>query len=134
MIDPIADMLNRIRNAQAVLKETVSVPFSNIKFEIAKILEKEGYLGKLEKKKRGELKFFEIILKYDKDENNKDVPAISSIKRISKSGQRVYKKKIELKPILGGYGIAVISTSKGMMTNKEARKKKLGGEIICEVW
>lgn len=138
MTDPITDMLNRIRNAQAVQKEAVLVPFSNIKFLLAKILEKEGYIEKVEKKKKkkGNIKMFEITLKYDKEKDNKEKlkPAISGIKRISKQGQRIYLKSQKLKPVFGGYGISIISTSKGLMTDKEARKKKLGGEVICEIW
>jgi len=129
MTDPISDMLTSIKNAQAVLKETVEVPFSNFKYEIAKILEKNGFIAKAEKKGKKIKKLIEITLKYD----NKR-PAISGLKKISKPGQRIYKKAKELKPVKGGYGIAIISTSKGLMTNKEARKQKLGGEVICEMW
>ncbi len=129
MTDPISDMLTSIKNAQAVLKETVEVPFSNFKYEIAKILEKNGFIAKTEKKGKKIKKLIEITLKYD----NKR-PAISGLKKISKPGQRIYKKAKELKPVKGGYGIAIISTSKGLMTNKEARKQKLGGEVICEMW
>ncbi len=126
MTDPIADMLNRIRNAQAVSKETVVIPFSNLKYEIAKILEKQGFVEKLEKKGRKPRKVFEITLKY---------PAvISGLRRTSKPGQRIYTSAKEIKPVRGGYGILIVSTSKGLMTNKEAKRKKLGGEIICEIW
>jgi len=129
MVDPITDMLNRIRNAQAVLKETVEVPFSNLKYEIAKILEKNGFIEKVEKKGKKTKKIIEITLKYD----NK-IPAISGLKRISKPGQTIYLGHRKIKRVKGGYGIAIISTSKGLMTDKEARKQKLGGEVICEVW
>lgn len=126
MTDPIADMLNRIRNAQAVSKETVVIPYSNLKYEIAKILEKQKLIGKIEKKGRSPRKIIEIALKY---------PAvISGLRRISKPGQRIYARAKEIKPVRGGYGISIISTPKGLMTNKEARRKKLGGEIICEIW
>lgn len=125
MVDPIADMLNRIRNAQAVLKETVDFPFSNLKYEIAKILEKSGFVKKVEKKKNN----LEISLKYE----NK-IPVISGLKRISKSGQRIYASWQEIKKIKGGYGLAVVSTSRGLMTDKEARKQKLGGEVLCKIW
>ena len=139
MTDPITDMLNRIGNAQAVLKERVSIPFSNLKYEIAKILEKEGFVKKVERRGRKEKKILEITLKYTKgtpvgEKVGKMKPAISGLKRISKPGQRIYVKAKEIKPVRGGYGMAIISTPKGLMTNKEARKKKLGGEIICEVW
>jgi small subunit ribosomal protein S8 len=129
MTDPISDMLNRIRNAQAVLKETVDIPFSDLKYGIAKILEKKGFITKVEKKGKKVRRTVEITLKY-----NAKQPAISGLKRISKPGQRIYKNAKEIKPVKGGYGVAVISTSKGLMTDKEARKKKLGGEILCEIW
>jgi len=129
MTDPITDLLNRIRNAQSVLKKTVGVPFSNLKYEITKILEREKFIEKVAKTGKRTKKFIEITLKYD----NK-IPAISGLKRISKPGQRIYKKFKEMKPVKGGYGIAIISTSKGLMIDKEARKQKLGGEVICEIW
>lgn len=130
MTDPVTDMLNRIRNAQAVLEETVDIPLSNLKYEVAKILEKGGFVAGVEKKGKKTKKVIEITLKY-----NEKVPAISGLKRISKPGQRIYKRAKELKPVKGGYGIAIISTSKGgLMTDKEARKQELGGEVICEIW
>ena len=129
MTDPISDLLNRIRNAQAVLKEQLSVPFSNLNNEIAKILEKKGFIKKVEKKGRTYKKVIEITLKYD-DKS----PSISGLKRISRPGQRIYKGFKEIKPVKSGYGILIISTSKGLMTDKEARKQKLGGEVMCEIW
>lgn len=129
MVDPITDMLNRIRNAQAVSHPTVDVPFSNLKYEIIKILEKKGFIQKVEKRGRKAKKIMEITLKY-----SDGMPAISGLKRISKSGQRIYVKAKELQPVKGGYGIAIISTPEGLMTNKEARKKRLGGEKIFEIW
>ncbi len=129
MTDPIADMFNRIKNAQAVLKPTVSIPFSNLKYEIAKILEKEKYIKKIEKKRRKIEKTIEISLKY-----NKNIPAIVELRRVSKSGQRIYLPVQKIKRVKGGFGSAIISTSKGLMTNREARKNKLGGEVICEMW
>lgn len=129
MTDPITDMLNRIRNAQAVSHPTVDVPFSNLKYEIIKILEKQSFIQKAEKRGRKAKKIIEITLKYDDG-----VPAIFGLKRISKSGQRIYVKAKELKPVRRGYGIAIISTPEGLMTNKEARKKRLGGEILFEIW
>ena len=128
-MDPICDMLNRIRNAQPVLKETVEIPFSNLKYEIVKILEKNGFINKVEVKGKKIKKVIEVTLKYD----NK-VPAISGLKRISKSGQRIYSGFREMRRAQGGYGMAVVSTSKGLMTDREARKQKLGGEVICEIW
>jgi small subunit ribosomal protein S8 len=129
MTDPISDMLNRIRNAQAILQGQVLVPFSNFKYEIAKILEKKGLIEKTAKVGKKTKKFIEITLKYtDK------VPAISGLKRISKPGQRIYFPFRQIKRVQDGYGVAIISTSRGLMTDAEARKQKLGGEVICEVW
>jgi len=139
MTDPITDMLNRIRNAQAVLKSTVDVSFSNLKYEIAKILEKKGFIAKVEKKGKKIKRIIEITLKYNGEkvaggEGHQKLPVISGLKKISKPGQRIYKKAKEIKPVKGGYGMAIISTPKGLMTDKEAKKRKLGGEIICEIW
>jgi small subunit ribosomal protein S8 len=129
-MDPISDMLIAIKNAQAVEHPTVDIPFSNLKYEIAKILAKEGLIEKVEKKGKKLKKFIEITLKYDEKKRG----AISDLKRISKSGQRIYLPHKKIKKVKGGYGIAIISTPKGLMTDKEARKQKLGGEIICEIW
>lgn len=128
-MDSITDMLNRIRNAQAVLHPTVEFPFSNFKYEIAKILEKQGFIEKIEKKGKKTAKTIEITLKYQDN-----IPAISGLKRISKPGQRIYLPTNKIHKVRQGYGIAVISTPKGLMTDKEARKEKLGGEVICEIW
>jgi len=129
MTDPVTDMLNRIKNAQASQKEQVAVPFSNFKYEIAKLLESEKLVGKVEKKGRKAKKVIEIALKYE----NK-TPAISGMKKVSRPGQRIYSPAQNIKPIKGGYGISIVSTSKGLMTGKEAKRQKLGGEILCEVW
>jgi small subunit ribosomal protein S8 len=129
MTDPITDLLNRIRNAQAVFHPTVEIPFSNLKYEITKILEKERFIEKTEKKGKKARKTIEIVLKYDGK-----IPAISGLRKISKPGQRIYKSLKDIKPVKGGYGVLIISTSKGLMIDKEARKKRLGGEILCEVW
>lgn len=129
MPDPISDMLCAIRNAQAVKHPTVSIPFSNLKYEIAKILEKNGLVEKIVKIGRKTKRFIEITLKYEEN-----LPVISGLKRISKPGQRIYLPAKKIKKVKGGYGIAIISTSKGLMTDKEAKKQKLGGEIICEIW
>jgi len=128
-MDPVTDILNRIRNSQAVSKETVEISFSNLRYEIAKILEKQGFIEKAEKKGRKAKKIIEITLKYlDKQ------PAISGLKRISKPGKRIYKSYQKIGKVRGGYDIAIISTSKGLITDKEARRQKLGGEVICEIW
>jgi len=129
MTDPITDMLNRIRNAQAVLKSETSIPFSKKKLEIAKILMQEDFIGEIKKSKKGKNKTIEIILKY-----NEGIPVISGLKRISKPGQKIYVKASEIKSIRKSYGIAIISTSKGLMTDKRARRERFGGEVICEVW
>ncbi len=128
-MDPISDMLTSIRNAQAVGHSTVKIPFSNIKDEIAKILEREGWIEKVEKVGRKK-KFLKITLKYDENK----MPVISGLKRISKPGQRIYKGYREIKKVKGGYGMAIISTSKGLMTDREARKNKVGGEVLFEIW
>ena len=128
-MDPISDMLTQIANAQAVRHQTVTLPFSNLKYEIAKILEKEGFVEGVEKKGKKVKKFIEIALKY-----NESGPAILAVRRISRLSQRIYVPAKKIRRVRDGYGIAIISTSRGLMTNKEARKQKLGGEILCEVW
>lgn len=133
-MDSISNMLTSIRNAQAVLHPTVTVPFSNLKYEIVKILEKQGFVERIEKKRKKTEKLIEITLKYNNDNQQKE-PAISGIKRVSKPGQRIYLPAQKIRKVKGGYGLAIISTSKaGLVTDKEARKQKLGGEIICEIW
>ncbi len=137
MTDPITDMLNRIRNAQAVFQPAVDVPMSNLKYEIARLLEKNGFVEAIEKKSRRTKKMLKIVLKYHKDAGSfpsRVTPAIKGMRRISKPGQRIYVPANKLRRVRGGYGIIIISTSKGLMTNKEAKKQKLGGEVLCEVW
>jgi small subunit ribosomal protein S8 len=129
-MDPVADMLTVIKNAQAVSKEGAKVGFSKLKFEIAKVLEKEGFIKAVEKKGRKTKKSIEISLKYEED----GTPVIADFKKISKPGQRIYYSAREIRPVRSGYGIAIISTSKGIMTDEEARKNKIGGEVICLVW
>jgi small subunit ribosomal protein S8 len=129
MTDPITDMLNQIRNAQAVGKAEVLLPLSKIKNEIALILFKENFVGEVKKAAKGKVKSLKITLRY-----NEGVPAIAGFKRVSKPGQRIYQGVHEIKKVHGGYGISIISTSQGLMTNKDARYKKTGGEVICQVW
>lgn len=130
MTDPIADLLTRIRNAQlAGNKKTIITPASNIKLNILKLLKREGYLENVDVKNKDDKPFFEVDLKY----TNKK-PAISAMVRVSRPGQRVYAKKGNIPYILQGFGLAIISTSSGLMTDREARKKGLGGELICKVW
>ncbi|MFA5128912.1 MAG: 30S ribosomal protein S8 [Patescibacteria group bacterium] len=127
-MDPISDMLTRIRNAVLVKKDEVKIPFSRIKFEIAKIMEAEKFVGGIEVlEKERQMK---IILRYDTD----GAPAVRSLKRVSKPGKRVYASKADLPRVLGGIGVAIISTSSGLLTAAEARKRGLGGEVLCEIY
>jgi len=128
--DPIADMLTRIRNAQAVKKNEVLIPFSKLKFEIAKILKHEDYIEDLAKEEETKFPQIKIILKYDESSQ----PAIKHIQRISKPGTRIYVNKNQLPKVLSNLGIAIISTSQGLMTNKQAKRQGLGGEVLCEIW
>ena len=131
MSDPIADMLTRIRNANAAKHDTVDVPASKMKLAIAKILLDEGYIAKYDIIEDGAFKTIHITLKYGADKNDK---IISGIKRISKPGLRVYANKEELPQVLGGLGSAIISTNQGVITDKEARKLNVGGEVLAFVW
>lgn len=128
--DPIADMLTRIRNANMVSHESVEMPSSKLKVELAKLLKDEGYITDYEVKEVGKFKVLSITLKYDKKNN----PVISNLKRISKPGLRTYCKARNLPQVFGGMGIAIISTSKGLLTDRQARKECAGGEILCYVW
>lgn len=128
MNDPISDLLTRIRNAQAAHHDALDLPSSRLKFEIAKILQKEGYVAAVSEHADGPKKTLSITLKYD----GKD-PAIRSLRRVSTPGRRVYRPATALPRPLSDLGIAIVSTSAGVMTNKEARRRKLGGEILCEV-
>jgi small subunit ribosomal protein S8 len=132
MVDPISDMLTRIRNAQAVGYQTVNFPFSKIKFELANIFSKQGFLGNISKKGRGIKREIELVLKY-KDEKS-TIPFIQGLKKISKPGQRIYANKKELNKFIKEQGITILSTSQGLMIAQEARKKGLGGEVLCRVW
>ncbi|KKQ46050.1 MAG: 30S ribosomal protein S8 [Candidatus Moranbacteria bacterium GW2011_GWC2_37_8] len=134
MLDPIADMLTRIRNAQMVKHKEVSVPFSKLKLSIAKILEQRNFIESVKKDEEGTFPVLKITLKYEVVSNTEKNPAIREIKRVSRQGQRIYVKKTDIKRVKNGYGISIVSTSKGMMTGDKAQKMGLGGEIICEVW
>ena len=129
--DPIADMLTRIRNANTAKHDTVDVPSSKMKLAIAEILLKEGYIKKYDVIDEGSFKTIKISLKYGED---KDEKIITGLKRISKPGLRVYAGKDELPKVLGGLGVAIISTNNGVLTDKEARKAGVGGEVLCFVW
>ncbi len=129
MTDPIADMLTRIRNANQAKHESVTIPASRLKLEILAVLKNEGYISEYEKIEDGKQGVIKVTLKY----NNKD-RIIKGLKKISKPGLRVYAKSSELPKVLNGLGVAIISTSNGIMTDREARSKKLGGEVIAFVW
>ena len=129
--DPIADMLTRIRNANTAKHDTVDVPSSKMKLAIAKILLDEGYIKSYELVENGKFNDIRITLKYGASKNEK---IISGLQRISKPGLRVYASKEELPKVLGGLGVAIISTTNGVITDKEARKAGLGGEVIAFVW
>ena len=131
MTDPIADMLTRIRNANTAKHDTVDVPASKIKLAIAEILLNEGFIKSYEVVEDGNFKTIKITIKYGKDKTEK---IITGLKRISKPGLRVYAGKDELPRVLGGLGIAIISTNKGIVTDKEARKLQVGGEVLAFVW
>ena len=129
--DPIADMLTRIRNANTAKHDTVDVPSSKMKIAIANILLDEGYITKYEMVEDGNFQNIRITLKYGEDKNEK---IITGLKRISKPGLRIYAGKDELPRVLGGLGIAIISTNKGVMTDKEARRQNVGGEVLAYIW
>ena len=131
MNDPIADMLTRIRNANTAKHDTVDIPASKMKLAIAEILFNEGYIKKYEVVEDGTFKTIRVSLKYGQDKNEK---IITGLKRISKPGLRVYAGKDELPKVLGGLGIAIISTNHGVITDKEARKLNVGGEVLAFVW
>ena len=131
MSDPIADMLTRIRNANTAKHDTVDVPASKMKIAIADILVNEGYIAKYELSDEGVFQNMHITLKYGADKNEK---IITGLKRISKPGLRVYAGAEELPKVLGGLGVAIISTNEGVMTDKEARQKNVGGEVLAFVW
>jgi small subunit ribosomal protein S8 len=128
--DPIADMLTRIRNANSVGKSRVDIPASNIKNNIGELLKDEGFISDVKLVERKPQNMIRVYLKYGKN----DEKVITGLKRISKPGLRVYVGKEEVPKVLGGLGIAVISTSQGVMSDREAREKGIGGEVLCYVW
>lgn len=130
MTDPIADFLTRVRNANLVYHEKVEIPASKTKKSVAEILKQEGFIKDYEAIDDGKQGILRLYLKYGTNREK----VITGLKRISKPGLRVYAKKDEIPRVLGGLGIAVISTSKGIMTDKQARKEGLGGEVICYIW
>ena len=130
MSDPIADMLTRVRNAGKAKFNSVDIPGSKMKIELAKLLKDEGYIRNYKFVKDNKQGVLRVYLKY----NDKQEHSILSIDRVSKPSKRVYMKGKDIKPVYSGLGIAVLSTSKGIMTDKQAREKNIGGEIICNVW
>ncbi len=130
MTDPIADMLTRIRNAQRASHESVDIPSSKMKINIAKVLKSEGYIKNFRVMPDGKQGILRIFLRYD-DEGG---AVIEGLKRISKPSRRVYAGYDEIPKVLNGYGVSIVSTSKGIMTDKKARKMRVGGEILCAVW
>lgn len=130
MTDPIADLLTRIRNANVVRHEIVEVPSSNIKKAVANILLQEGYLKEVEEYTDGTVGMLRLTMKYGQNKER----VITGLRRISKPGLRVYCRKEEIPKVLNGLGIAIVSTSKGIVTDREARKLGVGGEVICYIW
>lgn len=130
IIDPIADMLTRIKNASAVKKETVLIPYSRLKMAVAMLLEKEGYLLKTEHRGKKAKKVIEAVLSYDENKNSK----ITDVRRVSKLSARVYVPSKDLFKLSRQKGVFIISTPKGLLTAKEAKKENVGGEILCQIW
>lgn len=130
MTDPIADMLTRIRNALKAQRETVDIPCSKVKSNIAKVLKSEGYIKNYKVLADGRQGIIKIALKYD----DRGVPVIQGLKRVSKTSRRVYSGHDEIPKVLNGFGMNILSTSKGLMSDKHAEKMRLGGEVVCAVW
>lgn len=129
-MDPIADMISSINNANAVAKKQIAIyPYSDFKYSILEVLKNQGIIEEIEKKGRLSTKRIMVNLKY-----NDGKPVLTKIKLISKQGQRIYKQVKEIKKVKSGHGFAIISSSKGLITDKDAKKMKIGGEVICEVW
>jgi small subunit ribosomal protein S8 len=130
LTDPIADMLTRIRNANLALHDVVEMPGSRLKADIARVLEEQGYIAGFEAESDGTRSTLTVKLKYDEDRRR----VITGITRVSKPGRRVYADKDSLPKVLGGMGVAIISTSQGLLTGHEARRRGVGGEVLCTVW
>jgi small subunit ribosomal protein S8 len=130
LTDPIADMLTRIRNANLALHDTVEMPGSSLKTDIARVLEEQGYIAGFETSVDGSRSTLLVKLKYDEDRRR----VITGLDRVSKPGRRVYADKDSLPKVLGGMGVAIISTSQGLLTGHEARRRGVGGEVLCTVW
>ncbi len=130
MSDPIADFLTRIRNARAARLKMLEMPHSRLKNEVARILKREGYIRDYSTEGSGGKRVLRIYMKYDRDEQ----PVIEGLKRVSRPGLRRYVPAEKIPRVLGGMGIAILSTSSGIMTDSEARKKRVGGEVMCHIW
>jgi small subunit ribosomal protein S8 len=134
-MDKISEMLTKIRNAQLAGHDEVTIGFSTLKFALAKILEKEGFVDAVSKGQNGQNSdFIKLKLKYIQISGTKKIPAIKGLKRISRSGQRIYIGRKQIRDVKNKFGIAILSTSKGVMTGKESREMGLGGEYLCEIW
>jgi len=130
MTDPIADMLTRIRNAVRARHPRVEIPHSNIKMAIAGILKSEGYIGGVASVEKGKFKSIRITLRYD----DEGTPILSGIEMVSRPGRRIYAGSQEIPPVMGGLGLSIVSTPKGVLSGRDARKAGVGGEIVCHVW
>lgn len=130
MTDPIADMLTRIRNAALARHDRTQIPASKLKLAVAKILKEEGYIADVQSSGEGAEKSLTIVLKYGRDRQS----AIDGVKRVSRPGRRVYVRHDRIPRVLSGLGISILSTSRGVVSDREARRQKLGGELVCEVW
>ena len=128
--DPIADMLTRIRNANLVKHDEIELPSSKLKVKLAQLLKSEGYIIDYSEREVGKFKILTIVLKY----NENGTPVITNLRRVSKPGLRTYNKAKNLPKVLGGLGVAIISTSKGLLTDRRAKKENVGGEVLCYVW
>ena len=130
MTDPIADLLTRIRNALIARHDRVDVPASKIKVAIVRTLKDEGFIKNFKVSKDNKQGMIRVFLKY----SDRNTPVINGLERISKPGRRVYQKSADILPVLSGLGVAIVSTSSGVMTDKEARRQSIGGEMICQIW
>ena len=130
MTDPIADLLTRIRNAVRVRHTSVDIPYSNVKMQVLETLKREGYIAEIKDVGEGKARLARVYLKYGR----LGEPVIQEIQRESSPGRRVYRTCAELEPVLRGIGIAIISTSKGVLSDRECRKQQVGGEVMCKVW
>jgi small subunit ribosomal protein S8 len=134
MLDPISDMLTRIRNASSAGHPDVVVPMSRFKLQLAGLIQKNNFIRGISEFSDEGKKKMKIVLRYTKDEKGKKIPYIQGLRRVSRQGQRIYAKKGNIPLVKSGYGFAVISTSRGLMTDNGARQAGLGGEVICEIW